>query len=122
MSILILVNELRTTPSQLAHYAVEGMPELTAYEAVALAIGAPFAAMVENDLAKNNKEIIVAWSDTDTGEHSEVGGVGSLKWPIAANGVLAISYENERTTQAQIDESSEWMLQVTEHIEWPHAG
>jgi hypothetical protein len=95
------------------------MPELTAYEAVALAVGEAYAAQVESDLANNSEEIIVGWSDTDTGEHSEVGGVGSLMWPIAPNGVLTISYENEHTTQDQIDESSEWMLQVTDHINWP---
>lgn len=110
MSIKIFFADLRTKPSRLLENMVTCVPELTALEAVARALGQEKAKQITSDLLSNNPDLTVSWNNLKTGEQSEIGGVGSLDWKIPDNSVLSVVYENEATSQEQIDESIEWML------------
>jgi hypothetical protein len=66
--------------------------------------------MIEQDLSDNNHELIVSCWHKPSGNVSEIGGVGTTLWKVKNGSVISISYENENTTQAQIDESIELRL------------
>jgi hypothetical protein len=89
---------------------VEWEPNLTAKEAIKKCLGESKAQAIEKDLNSNNHEIIVSWWHKPSGDVSEIGGIRTTSWIIANDTVLTINYENENTTQVQIDESIEWAL------------
>lgn len=51
---------------------------------------------------------MVSWWNKETDEICEIGRVGRLDWASADQTVLTVNYENEATTQQQIDESVDW--------------
>jgi len=111
MSIKILYTDLRTVPSKLEKCVVEWQPDLTALQVLEKALGETLTNEVERGLKSNSREIIVSWYNESTGDVSEIGGVGTLEWHIPDDTVLTISYENEATTQQQVDESIKWTLE-----------
>lgn len=114
MAIKILYVDLRVSPSRFTKYLLDWRSGLTAQSAVQYALGESIAGQLVDDLLNDNKELIVSWTNSVTGEHSDVGGINSLEWEIADNSILSIVYENEETTQQKIDESIEWMLRNEE--------
>ena len=110
MAIKILYADLRNNASRYEHFAIAWKPGLTALLATQQTLTAEIADQITDDLHDNNQEIMVSWYNVITEEHSEIGGVGSLDWEIPDGSVLTIVYEDETTTQHQIDESSAWML------------
>ncbi len=111
MGITVLYTDLRRLPSRLERQTAEWRPALTAFEALQLALGPALAREIEKDLLSNSREVMVPWWNKDTDDHSEIGGVGSLDWTIADGTVVTVNYENQATTQQQIDEAIEWTLE-----------
>ncbi len=83
---------------------------LTAQEAVTLAFGENRTNVIMADLERNNEFLTVSWVNPKLDDHSEIGGVGSLNWHIPDLTVLVIFYEDEATTQAEVDQAMQWML------------
>jgi hypothetical protein len=111
MSLKVYFVDLRNRISVYRKAALEWYPHLTAEEAVREAFGNELAQQAVADLQQNRPEILVAWDNPTTEEHSEVGGVGSHDWQIPDTSNLTIIYEDQDTTNQQIDESSDWMLE-----------
>ncbi len=111
MSIKVFFVDLRNRTSVYRKAILDWYPQLTAEEAVHKAFGSDVAQEAVADLVQNRPEIFVSWDNPTTEEHSEVGGVGSLDWHIPDTSNLTIIYEDQDTTNQQIDESSDWMLE-----------
>lgn len=113
MSVIVLFVDLRNRNSVLKEIEVPWSKELSAADILEKSLSGAVAAQIEEDLTqRNNPFLIVSWNSLTTGEHSDVGGVGSLDWPIDDNLILTVTYEDESTTAQQVDESSEWMLSI----------
>ena len=110
MTVVIIFTDLRIVPSKLAKYSVEWHPGFSARQVLEMSLGDILANEIEKDLKNNSHEIVVSWYNKRSGDVSEIGGVGTLDWSIPEDTVLTVSYENESTTQNQIDESIEWTL------------
>jgi hypothetical protein len=110
MSVKVFYVDLRNRTSEYKKAVIDWHSELTAEAAVRQAFGESVANQAVHDLDINSGEIGIAWHIPDTDEHSEIGGVGSLDWDIPDISYLTIVYEDEHTTNQQIDESSEWMI------------
>ncbi len=110
MSITILYTDLRVVPSTLERRSVIGDRQLTAYQVIEKALGQSLANEIGEDLRNNSRELIVSWYNKRTNDISEIGGVGTLDWLVRDDTVFSISYENESTTQQQIEESIQWTL------------
>lgn len=110
MGIKLLYMDLRTTPPTFHKHVVDWRHGLTGQEAVKAAMGETTYNQIVQDLKMNNKDLIVSWSNPATQEHSPIGGLGSLDWPIPNSSTLAIVYENENVSEADINASTEWML------------
>jgi hypothetical protein len=110
MSISLLFTDLRSAPSRLEKHNIEWKPRLTAKQTFELTLGPTLADDIEKDLHNNSRELIVSWYNKRSNEISEIGGVGTVNWAVPDDTVITVSYENERTTQEQIDESIEWTL------------
>ena len=110
MSVVILYTDLRCMPSKLSRHEINWIAEQTALFYLQKALGETLAEEVDNDLRNNSSEIIVGWYDKISGDICDMGGTGSLDWITLDSYVLTISYENELTTEQQIDESIEWTL------------
>lgn len=85
--------------------------DLTAQEAVSIGLDDTKVQKVITLLSVNSPSVIVAWHNSQTQEHSEVGGVGRLDWQIEDNSTLTITLQDETTTDKQLDASSEWLLE-----------
>jgi hypothetical protein len=84
---------------------------LTAESAIKEAFGIGIARRLTVELAANDPELTISWINRGTGEHSQVGGLDSLDWGLADDSILTVLYENGKTTEQQVDESTEWMLE-----------
>ncbi len=111
MSIIILYTDLRVVPSKLEKHVLEWERDLTALNALERTLGQLLAENIDKDLKKRSREIIVSWYVKDTDDISEIGGIGSLDWNMEDSTILTVSYENESTTQEQIEESINWTLE-----------
>src|SRR6185436_14668317 len=98
MSIKILLVDLRTGPIQLAKFELSWEPGLVARAALESALGEVQAKLIVGDLSTSNKELIVAWNNPLSGEHSNIGGVDSLEWPISDHSIISIVYEDENVS------------------------
>ena len=115
MSIIILYVDLRNNKTQLKEQEIDWKDGITAFEAVKIALTGKVAQQIQNALVHNSiPGLIVSWSSLIDNSISEIGGVGSLDWKIDDNSMLAITYEDEATSDQQMDESTEWMLAVYE--------
>ena len=110
MPLKILYVDLRVDPSKFEDSRWNWSQGLTARKAIEQALGEAVADQIVDDLAKDNKQLTVSWTNKATGEHSEVGGVGSLDWEIPDNSIVTAVYENQTTTQEKMNEAIEWML------------
>jgi hypothetical protein len=110
MSISLLFTDLRSAPSRLEKYNIEWKPNLTAKQALEITLGPNLVDDIEKDLRNNSRELIVSWYNKRSNEISEIGGVGTINWIVTDHTVITVSYENNSTTQQQIDESIEWTL------------
>ncbi|MBN1123321.1 MAG: hypothetical protein JXJ17_19775 [Anaerolineae bacterium] len=111
MSILILYTDLRILPSILQKAEVEWCKGLSAFDAVRQSFGSKVANDIQQDLIRNNTELIVAWYNKASGDICEIGGVGTLDWVIDDYTLLTITYENANTTEEQIAEADQWTLE-----------
>lgn len=111
MAVRILYIDIRDEKQVMRSYTVAWRPKLTAYDAIRLALNMTKALEVARDLESNDPDILIAWHDEELATHSEVGGVANLDWDIPDKSVLTIVYENQNSTQQQIDASSDWMIQ-----------
>lgn len=107
---IILYVDVRDDRSVFERYEVEWQQGMTIEDAISKAISKSNAERIITDLKNHSDEIIVSWVDARTLDHSEIGGVGRLKMPTTPNFVVSIVYENQATTEAQIDASTDWML------------
>ena len=110
MSIILLFTDLRTTPSRLLKYRFDWEPNQFASNLIQQVLGEKTVKEIEKDFSKNNPDIIVSWFHKDTKDVSEIGGVGSLRWIVQDNTIITIAYENENTTEQQIEEVINWTL------------
>ena len=110
MSISLLFTDLRSAPSKLEKHNIEWKPNLIAKQALEITLGPNLADDIERDLRNNSRELIVSWYNKRSKEISEIGGVGTVNWVVPDDTVITVSYENQSTTQEQIDESIEWTL------------
>jgi len=110
MAVTVLYTNLRGQPSQLAKYLVEWKPNMTAKEVIETCLGEAQAQTIENDLKDNKQEIMVSWWHKPSGKISEIGGLGTTLSEIEDDSIVTINYENQNTTQTQIDESIQWVL------------
>ena len=111
MTVKILYVDIRDEKQTMEAFTVAWRRGLSASEAVRQALEKDIADGVIHDLNNNSPEVGVAWHDEKIEKHSEVGGVGDLDWEIPDKSVLIIVYENESTTQQQVDLSSDWMTE-----------
>jgi hypothetical protein len=109
--IIVLYVDLRKNKSVMKKSVVEWQDDLKANSAIAQGLGEVLARIIEDDLKINNPEITVSWNSLVSDYHSDVGGVGDLDWIIEDQSALAIAYEDENTTDEQLDKSSDWMLE-----------
>jgi hypothetical protein len=115
MSIVILYADLRNNEIQLKEKKVPWRNGVTAFEVLKEALTARIARQIEEDLVHlNDPDLTVSWNSLVDDSHSEIGGVGSLDWEIEANSILVVTYEDESTTDQQLDEALEWMLAIYE--------
>ena len=110
MGVEIFYTDLRCVPSQLLYTRVEWISGKTALSFLQEALGEDSSKEIDNDLRKKSSELIVSWYDKDSKEICEIGGTGSLNWIMPDNYVLSVCYENEFTTEEQIEESIKWTL------------
>jgi hypothetical protein len=110
LSILVLYTDLRQQPSQLVKSAIEYQPGMTALDVLRQALGNRQADRINQDLGSDNQELIVSWYNAGTGDSSEIGGVGSLQWPVDNPMILAINYERASTSAVQLDEANQWSI------------
>lgn len=110
MTIKIYYTDLRARPSKLEKYEIDCRAELTAFDAIVETAGITEAKKISDDLARNNQDLIVSWHNRETDEISEIGGIGTLDWLIEDNITLTVNYENETTTQTQINEADAWAI------------
>jgi hypothetical protein len=89
---------------------VEWKLNITAKEVIESCLGETQTQTIESELKDNSQEIMVSWWHKPSGKTSEIGGVGITRWEIDDDSVITINYENQNTTQPQIDESLEWTL------------
>jgi hypothetical protein len=110
VSVVILFTDLRAAPSKLKKHILEWQPNLTAKQALEMTLGQSSTAEIEKELKNNSHELIVSWYNKRSNEISEIGGLGEINWIVPDDTVITVSYENENTTEQQINESVEWML------------
>ena len=110
MSIQILYTDLRTVPSKLEKHILEWERDLTAFTALERALGQLVSESIDRDLKNRSREIMVSWYVKDTDDISEIGGTGTLDWNLWDSTILTVNYENESTTQEQIEEATNWTL------------
>ena len=115
MSVIVFYVDLRKGETLLQKFIVEWSDGLEADPVLEIALGKDLAEKIKVDLASNNQEIIVSWNNLDTGEHSEMGGIGTLSWVISNNSILTIVYEDQNTTEDQVNKSNEWMLENSQN-------
>ncbi len=111
MSIKILYTDLRTVPSKLEKHVLEWERDLTAFHALERTLGRLVAETIDKDLKNDNHELMVSWYNKDTGDICEIGGVGRLDWYVQDSMLLTVNYENESTSQQQIEEADNWTLE-----------
>lgn len=112
MTIIILYEDLRNKTSIRRDFTINWKPRMTAKHAIQDALGEKIADSLEHDLMVNNKDLIIGWYNTDTEEHSNVGGIGNLDWELPDNSHLTVCYEDKDTTESQRDESFEWLNRI----------
>ncbi|HEY9711228.1 MAG TPA: hypothetical protein V6D48_23670 [Oculatellaceae cyanobacterium] len=110
MSVKILFVDLRTDPIQLTKFDVRWRPGLVAREAVESTLGGTRASQIVADLSTGNKELIIAWNNLVSGEHSNIGGVNSLEWQISDHSIISIVYEDENVNSDKSEAAIQWML------------
>jgi hypothetical protein len=111
MAVKILWADLRYRKTILQSATIEWRSGLTAAEVVVQGFGESDAQQIARDLQSNNPEIMVSWYNLITDEGSGIGGVGSLDWEIQDRTILAINYEDEMTTDKQVERCADWMLE-----------
>jgi hypothetical protein len=111
MAIKVLWADLRYRKTLMQSATIEWRAGLTAAEAVVQGFGESGAQQIAHDLQVNNLEIMVAWYNLITDEGSGIGGVVELDWEIQDQTILAINYEDEMTTDKQVERCAEWMLE-----------
>jgi len=111
MSIEIFYTDLRIVPSKLEKRVLEWERDLTAFSALERTLGRLLAESIERDLKNNSQEVMVSWYNKDTDDICEIGGVGSLDWYLEDSTLLTVNYENESTSQEQIEEAIHWTLE-----------
>ena len=110
MAVTILFVDIRDKRKTMEAHCVHWDRNLSAQDALKSVFSSALANEIILDLEQNNPEIIVSWHDADINEHSEIGGVGDLNWHIPDGSTVTIVYENQQTSEAQIDRSSDWMI------------
>lgn len=109
MSVVVLYVDIRIDPPKLQKSVLDWSERMEASEAVQKALGNQVLQRLQLDLTNNNKDLIISWSNKETGEHSDIGGVDSLDWAIPDQSILAIVYEDEIADEAVVNLSNDWM-------------
>jgi hypothetical protein len=108
MAIFLVFTDLRLLPSRLLKFSTDWKQDLTAFEVVSICMGIEQANTIENDLNKNNPDIIISWYHKPTGDICEIGGVRTLSWKVTDNIIIGVAYENQTSSEEQIDELIKW--------------
>jgi hypothetical protein len=110
MSVKILFVDLRTDPIQLTKFDVRWRPGLVAREAVESTLGETRARLIVADLSTGNKDLMIAWNNLVSGEHSNIGGIDSLEWQVPDLSIISIVYEDESVSSDKSEAAIQWML------------
>jgi hypothetical protein len=111
MAITVLYIDLRKGESRYENYEIKYHIAMTAAQALSAALGIDRESNIELELRNDNRELVVAWINTDTKEQSGVGGVADLNWDIPDPSILVVLYEDDTTSTKQVSESGRWMSQ-----------
>ena|SRR6185369_3434288 len=111
MSIKILYIDLRCDPPIFNDLLVSFSKKMSASQAIKDAIGIDKRDEIISDLHRNDPTLTIAWVNTETDEHSDIGGVSALDWEIPDKSILSVKYENEDTSQEYINSAINWMLE-----------
>ena len=111
MTVVVLYIDARSTPPYFFRRQLDWNLNLQAQEAVEMVLGQEKADQVQRDLIKGNHQLTISWTNRNTEEHSDVGGVGRLDWPIADGSILAILYMSDSSSPDVMEQISEWMAE-----------
>lgn len=111
MTVRILFVDLRNENSIRKKADVQWNEALTASDAIGEAFTKHTANTIAAELDKNYEELTVSWSNSKSEQHSEIGGMGNLEWLVQDGSVIVIMYQDQDTTEEQVDESYGWMLE-----------
>lgn len=115
MAVTILLCDLRNQQTLYARHDITWKSGLNAFDVVVSAFGMDFAKQLANDLIDLTIQVTVSFVEIPTGQTSDVTGVASLDWELLDPTIIVINYEDNNTTDSQIDESIQWLLNNSDY-------